>query len=172
MIELLTIIVNTLVILVINESLIEDEIMELNSNKASGCDCIPPKALNDSVSIVKDPLTQLFNTSVEDNLFPSDLKYANVSPLFKKDDNTNKENYRPISISPTISNIFESLMFHQITPYVSNILSPYLCGCRKGYTTQHALLRLIDNINKGIDKKLKFGLFMMDLSKAFDCIPS
>ena len=62
-------------------------------------------------------------------------------------------------------------MFHQITPYVSNILSPYLCGFRKGYNTQHALLRLIDKINKGIDKNLKTGLFMMDLSKAFDCIP-
>ena len=46
-------------------------------------------------------MLQLFNTSVKDNLFPSDLKYANVSPLFKKDDNTNKENYRPISILPT-----------------------------------------------------------------------
>ena len=79
--------------------------MELNSNKASGYDCIPPKPLKDSVSIVKDPLTQLFNTSVKDNLFPSDLKYANV--LFKKDGNTNKENYRPISILPTISKIFE-----------------------------------------------------------------
>ena len=80
--------------------------MELNSNKASGYDCIPPKTLKDSVSIVKDPLTQLFNTSAKDNLFPFDLKYANVSPLFKKDDNTNKENYRPISISPTISKSF------------------------------------------------------------------
>ena len=129
--------------------------MELNSNKASGYDCIPPKTLKDSVSIVKDPLTQLFNTSVKDNLFPSDLKYANVSPLFKKDDNTNKENYRPVSILPTISKMFERLMFHQITLYVSNILSPYLCGCRKGYNTQHALLRLIDKINKGIDKKTK-----------------
>ena len=82
----------------VNASLIEHEIMELNSNKASRYDCIPPKTLKDSVSTVKDPLTQLFNTSVKDNLFPSDLKYANVSPLFKKDDNTNKENYRPISI--------------------------------------------------------------------------
>ena len=87
----------------VNASLIEHEIMELNSNKASEYDCIPPKTLKDSVSIVKDPLTQLFNTSVKDNLIPSDLKYANVSPLFKKDDNTNKENYRPISILPTIS---------------------------------------------------------------------
>ena len=155
----------------VNASLIEHEIMELNSNKASGYDCTPPKSLKDSASIVKDPHTQLFNTSVKDNLFPSDLKYANVSPLFKKDDNTNKENYRPNSILPTISNIFESLMFHQITPYVSNILSPYLCGLREGYTTQHALPRLIDKINKGIDKKLKIGLFMTDLSKAFDCIP-
>ena len=51
------------------------------------------------------------------------------------------------------------------------LLSPYLCGFRKGYNTQHALLRLQNNLNKCLDKKEKVGLFMMDLSKAFDCIP-
>ena len=155
----------------ITASQIEDEIMDLNSKKAAGYDSIPPKILKNSVSTIKEPLSQLFNTSVKENLFPADLKYANVSPLFKKDDNTNKENYRPISILPTISKIFERIMFRQITTHVSDILSPYLCGFRKGYNTQHALLRLIDKINKSLDKKEKIGLFMMDLSKAFDCIP-
>ena len=61
-------------------------------------------------------------------------------------------------------------MFQQITSYVSNVLSPYLCGFRKGYSTQHALLRMTNCINKALDRKGKVGLFMMDLSKAFDCI--
>ena len=109
-------------------------------------------------------------TKIDENLFPADLKYANVSPLFKKDDNTAKENYRPISILPSISKIFERLMFQQITSYVSNLLSPYLCGFRKGYNAQHALLRLKDLLNKSLDRKENIGLVTMDISKAFDCI--
>ena len=61
-------------------------------------------------------------------------------------------------------------MFQQITSYVTNLLSPYLCGFRKGYNAQHALLRLKNNLNKSLDKKENVGLVMMDLSKAFDCI--
>ena len=113
----------------------------------------------------------MFNTSIEETFFPCDLKYANVTPTYKKDDCTNKENYRPISILPSISKIFERLMSHQICSYVNNIISPYLCGFRKGYNPQHALLRLLNNLNKSLDHKKKVGLLMIDLSKAFDCIP-
>ena len=55
--------------------------------------------------------------------------------------------------------------------HINNIISPYLCGFRKGYSAQHALLRLFSNLNKYLDSKKKVGIFMMDLSKAFDCIP-
>ena len=150
---------------------IEKEILQLNAKKSPGPDFIPPKVVKESFKVLTPPLTKLFNASVEGNLFPSDLKYANVSPLFKKDDSTNKENYRPISILPSISKIFERLMFQQITSYVCNILSPFLCGFRKGYNAQHALMRLKNNLNKSLDKKESIGLVMMDLSKAFDCIP-
>ena len=122
--------------------------MELSSKKSAGPDAIPPKVITDSVSVLKSPPTQLFNTSVEEKHFPSDLKYANIAPLYKKDDNTDKTNYRPISILPSISKIFE-----------------------KGYNDQHVLLRLKNKTNKCLDKKECVGLFMMDLSKAFDCIP-
>ena len=54
---------------------------------------------------------------------------------------------------------------------MKDVLSPYLCGFRKGFNAQHALLRLINYLNKSLDEKKKIGLFMMDLSKAFDCIP-
>ena len=131
----------------------------------------PPKIIKDSVTMLTPPITKLFNTSITECLFPSDLKYANVTPLYKKDDSTRKENYRPISILPTISKIFERLMFQQITSHISNSLSPFLCGFRKGYNAQHALLRLKNKLNLCLDKKESIGLLMMDLSKAFDCIP-
>ena len=150
---------------------IEKEILDLNPKKATGSDAIPPKIVKDAFRVLESPITQLFNTTIEENQFPNALKYANVSPLYKKDDSTNKENYRPISILPSIAKNFERVMFQQVTSYVSKLLSPYLCGFRKGYNAQHALLRLKNNLNICLDKKEKIGLFMMDLSKAFDCIP-
>ena len=155
----------------VNETQIKTEILELNPKKSAGFVEIPSKIIKDSIKILTSPLTNLFNTSVIESVFPSDLKYANVTPLYKKDDNTNKENYRPISILPTISKIFERLMFQQITSFVSRVLSPYLCGFRKGYNAQHALLRLKNKLNICLDKREYIGMFMMDLSKAFDCIP-
>ena len=154
----------------INQSQIEKEILSLNSKKSTGADSIPPKVLKHSLQTLKSPMTQLFNNMVGINHFPSELKYANVTPIFKKGDAANKENYRPISILPSISKVFERLIFQQITSYVTDFLSPYLCGFRKGYSTQHALLRLFDQLNKNLDKKGKVGLLLMDLSKAFDCI--
>ena len=155
----------------VNETPIKTEILELNPKKSAGFDAIPSKIIKDSIKVLTSPLTNLFNTSVIESVFPSDLKYANVTPLYKKDDNTNKENYRPISILPTIYKIFERLMFHQITSFVSCVLSPYLCGFRKGDNAQHALLRLKNKLNICLDKREYIGMFMMDLSKAFDCIP-
>ena len=155
----------------IDQVAMEKEILLLNSKKSAGPDAIPPKIIKECFSVLTNTLTNLFNTSVNQTFFPSDLKYANVSPLFKKGDSANKENYRPISILPSISKFFERLMFQQITTYVSNLLSPYLCGFRKGYNAQHALLRLKNQLNKSLDRKENIGLIMMDLSKAFDCIP-
>ena len=52
--------------------------------KTTGADSIPAKILKRSIDIVKEPLTQLFNNSIDKSEFPSDMKLANVSPLFKK----------------------------------------------------------------------------------------
>ena len=84
----------------INEMHTRTEILALNTKKSTRHDSIPPKIIKGSVSILTIPLRDLFNVSLEKCLFPSDLKYADITPLFKKDDNTNKD--RPISILPCI----------------------------------------------------------------------
>ena len=70
----------------------------------------------------------------------------------------------------SISKIFEKLMLKQINGYINNFLSPYLCGCRKGFTTQLALLSLIEKWKKVLDKKGFGGAVLMDLSKVFNII--
>ena len=76
------------------------------------------------------------------------MKMANVCPICKKGDSTSKVNYRPIIVLPSTSKIFERIMFNQIYNYILVELFPLLCGFRKGYGTQHALLRLIEGPEK------------------------
>ena len=61
-------------------------------------------------------------------------------------------------------------MFKQLSTFIEIEISQYLCGFRKGYNTQHSLMKLFDKLNKNIDKDIKVGIFMIDLSKAFNCI--
>ena len=67
-----------------------------------------------------------------------------MSPVFKKKDKTFVENYRPVSVLPTVSKIFERIMQKQISDYIGKFLSPFLCRYRKGFSTKYALLTLIE----------------------------
>ena len=91
-------------------------------------------------------------------------------PIFKTTDATFKKNYRPVSVLPTISKIFERIIQSQIKGYINNYLSDFLCGYRKGYSTQHALVSLLEKWKNSLDKKGFAGAVIMDLSKAFDCL--
>ena len=64
--------------------------------------------------------------------FPENLKLADVTPIFKKKDKTFVENYRPVNVLLTASKILERIMQKQITDYIGEFLSLFLCGYRKG----------------------------------------
>ena len=93
---------DTFVFSQINESQIKKEIRELNPKKSAGFDSIPPNIIKDSVEVLASPLTNLFNTSVINCLFPSDLKYANVSPLHKKDFTLDFQDIRENNVSTNL----------------------------------------------------------------------
>ena len=82
----------------------------------------------------------------------------------------NKTNYRPISILPTISKIFEKILFDQINNFFQDKFSKFLCGFRKGFSTQITLLTLLKKWQNNLDKKHIIGTLLIDLSKAYDCI--
>ena len=142
----------------------------MNPKKASPIDSVPTRILKESQDIFSLYLTEIFNKLLLENTFPSDLKLGDITPLFKNNDATRKENYRPITVLPALSKVFERLLFTQMTTFADTILVPYLCGFRKGFNTQHALLRLLDACKTALDKKGVAGALLMDLSKAFDCI--
>ena len=110
----------------------------------------------------------IFDNSVEHSSFADELKLSDVSSLFKKDVKNFKGNYRPISVLPTVSKVFERLIGTQISAHMSQYLSSLLCGFRKGYNAQHALTRAMEKWRNCLDKGGKVGAIFMDLSKAFD----
>ena len=103
---------------------IEEELREQNSNKATTFGNIPTKILKQSSKSCSDTLQKLFNDALRDAYFPDKLKRADITPVFKKDDPTKSKNYRPVSVLPGISKIFERLMRKQISFYVDQFLSP------------------------------------------------
>ena len=102
--------------------------------------------------------------------FPTTMKYADVLPIHKKDDRTDKENYHPISIFPYLSKVYERLLYNQIYPYFETLFSTFQCGFRKGFNTQHCLLAMIEKWRITLNKGGETGEVVTDFSKAFDCI--
>ena len=89
-------------------------------------------------------LQNLFNDILSTGNFPDNKKLADIKPVFKKKYPLKKESYRPVNVLSAISKIFETLMQKQILGYTENFV-PYLCGYRKNFNTQQALLALIEN---------------------------
>ena len=111
-----------------------------------------------------------FNNSLFSSSFPPVLKRADVLPVHKKKSKTDIENYRPISILPTLSKIYERCMYDQMYNYFNDIFSKYQCGFREGYSAQHCLLAMVEKWKESLDKGGLGGALLTDLSKAFDCI--
>ena len=142
------------------------EIKKVNLNKTVQDSDIPVKILKENANF----FYLQFNEAVDSSKFADFFKSADISAAFKQGSRNKKENYRPISILPLISKIFEKIICRQLSNHFGNILSKFQCGFRKGYSPQHCLLLMIDKWKKAVDNHKVFGAVLTDLSKAFDCI--
>ena len=148
---------------------IESIIEKLDSSKGS-TSSIPPKILKDNNDICHKYLTVIYNNSLTCNNYPSSLKMSEITPVHKKDESTNKENYRPISILPTISKVFEKELYSKMYSYFEGKLSANICGFRKGYGPQYTIIPFLEKCRMSLDKYGSYGALFTDLSKAFDCL--
>ena len=103
--------------------------------------------------------------------FPITLKNANVTPVHKKDDPTDKTNFRPVSVLSLLSKVFERVIYNQLGKYMDTFLNKLLCGFRKAHSTQNALFKLLQRWQKELDNSGLVGTILMDLSKVHDCLP-
>ena len=105
--------------------------------------------------------------------FPWCLKMANVTPVYKKRNRSDRGNYPLVSILRNLSKNFRRCLCKQISAFFEDILSKYQCGFREGggHSAQHCLLALIEKWKRSVDHVKAFGTLLTDLSTAFDCLP-
>ena len=105
----------------------EDVIKEINldASKASQEDDIPTKIIKENSDIFSNFICQSFNNMIDVCIFPTSLKLANITPVYKKGSKNSKENYRSVSVLPNISKIYERCLFQPISNYFENIFSKF-----------------------------------------------
>ena len=126
--------------------------------------------LKENADIFAEYICRFSNESIKIFTFPSILKNANITPVFKKGYRSPKENYRPVTILPVISKSFEKLLCKQITIFIDILLSKHQCGFKKCFSAQHCLLVMLEKWKNAVDKGKMFGALLTGLSKAFDCL--
>ena len=116
-----------------------------------------------------EPLTLIINQMFESGIFPDSLKIAKIIPIYKKGDINSITNYRPISLLPTLSKVFERVIYNQLCTYFdhNHLLSEQQYGFRANHSTELAAIKLVDYINHEIDRKYTPVNIYIDLSKAY-----
>lgn len=155
----------------VNPSVVSGFLRKVSTKKATGVDGLSAKILKIVEPAIVVPLTNVINDMFSKSKFPDQLKKARVTPVYKKKDRLNKEFYRPISILPIMSKFFEWSISSQLTRFFDGIFDPRLSAYRRGYSCESVLLGFIENVRSEMDKKNFCGAILMDLSKAFDCLP-
>ena len=144
-------------------------INKLNVNKSTGIDCIGPKFLKMCKDHIVLAITAPINNCIGQGtcIFPDKLKIASVIPLHKGGDINDPHNYRPISILPTLSKVFEKHIANQIHSYFlkTDVILTSQSGFSRKHSCQTALLTLIDNWMNDIDSGKIIGSVFLDLRK-------
>ena len=151
---------------------VNDLINILNPSKYVGPNSIPIKLLKILGSSIAPLLAVLVNQSFQSGIFPDKLKIAKVITLFKKGNPELPSNYRPISLLPIFSKVFEKLIYRRLYKFLelNNILYSLQFGFQENHSIDHALVSLTEAVRNTLDNK-RFGCgIFIDLQKAFDTV--
>ena len=144
----------------------------LENKNSSGHDGISNTLLKTIKNDISQSLTIIINQMLTTGIFPDAFKLSKVIPLFKKGDSSLLANYRPISLLPTISKVFERVIHDQMYEYFNqfNLLAEQQYGFRKQHSTEYAAIKLIDHVSKEMEAGKTPTSVYIDLSKAFDTL--
>lgn len=163
---------NSFVLLEVTEDEIESHILDLKTDCAVGYDGLSAKMIKLVKDTIVPPLTHIFNSCLKSGIFPNALKKSIICPIHKAGDRGIINNYRPISILPTLSKILERIINNRLVKFIAhnNLLSKNQFGFRSGKSSEDALLTYTNTIAKGLDEGKKCLTIFLDLAKAFDTV--
>ena len=147
-------------------------IKNMKTSRSRGHDGISSELLKLITGDISKCITLIINQSLHSGIFPDKLKIAKVTPIHKKGDIKLITNFRPISVLPVISKIFETVICDQLSHYLetNNLLCPQQYGFTKNSSTELAALEVIDRLLNQLNKhKIPINLYL-DLAKAFDSL--
>ena len=144
----------------------------MQMSKSWGPFSFPHRILKENSDVFSGSIQIPISKSLREGHFPSLLKEARVCPNFKKGDHEKCSNYRPISLLSDISRIYERMMYNRVHDFMlkEDTLCDLQFGFRKGTSTTHALVNLVENIKKSLDNKTNVCRVFGDLQKAFDTV--
>ena len=154
-------------------NLTDDELKKalrsLKAKKSPGYDNISSNLVKETLDIFLTPFKFIFNCSLQQGIFPENLKIAKMSPVYKKDEEFLLKNYRPISVLPRFSKLLEHIMYNRLCKYFSENSTLYKkFGFQTSRSTEDAIILLVNHLYQSFDEsKLTLGIFI-DLTKAFD----
>lgn len=143
----------------------------MKQNKATGYDLIPQSAVKLSTDVLCYPLSTLINYVLNNSKIPQQWKLGEVTPVFKKDCSLDKLNYRPVTILPSLSKVFASIVHARLSPHFEKIYHKYVFAYRKYCGCDTAILSLTERWKQELDNHKVIGVVSMDLSKVFDTLP-
>ncbi|MEW8547929.1 MAG: reverse transcriptase family protein, partial [Candidatus Thiodiazotropha sp.] len=159
--------------IIITEENIEKLINQLKPSKSQGPDNLHPKFLKETQSVIKKPLEIIFQKSIQEGKLPEVWKEANVTPIFKKGNKNNAENYRPISLTSVPGKILEKLIRNAIVEHMTSneLFSKVQHGFVAGRSCITQLLETMEEITELIDNGYDVDVIYLDFCKAFDKVP-
>ena len=155
-----------------NHAFIRQFLSKLNANKSTGLDNIGPRILKMSANIIAPSILFIVNKSTTSGKFSSVWKEAKVKPLFKADSKKDVNNYRPVSILPTLSTLIEKWVESQFSKFLNDfqLLHKSQSSFRFKHSTESALILMIDSWLKSINEGDMVGCVLVDFCKAFDLV--
>ena len=156
----------------VSENFVRDQLRQLKPNKAIDLDKVSSRLLKDSAEVIAPVLTNVINCSFRNKSFPQSWKSAKVMALFKNSDADNCDNYRPISVLPTVSKIAERAAHIQLYNHSDSngLLHVKQFGFHRKRSTSSALLQFSDDILQNMEDGLVTGVVFLDLKKTFDTV--
>lgn len=157
----------------LDEELVLGCLLGLRASSSPGLDGLTPFTLRKCAPAIALPLTLIFRKSLSTSVLPNDWLRASVTPIYKKGDKLSPENYRPISLTSTVSKVLEKIICEQLVQFAlaNNIIPPQQHGFVPGRSTMTNLLTCMNDWTKCLDRNIPVDILYLDFSKAFDRVP-